>query len=503
MRIFPGMLPAWLKSLSIILILAGPVTLLAQPQVLPSVEIGSDEVAKAPLAKKLLTFPLEVEPDSLAPFCPWNVPLWHKSPISPRGYIRPLHYNLGIDSSFGATLQASLYPAWKFLPIASLSGQFGVPGGNRMLSSLSGHLQTRFSPEMLIAEDLFFQDVSADSASSTLYSLALNNSARRLRIGSLAFSDLRTQASYAGMKQESGASSVSERDWGFTHQHTLSWDRYTLFNGFWLQDSAVGFSLRYRVPLPGNILPEASIGLMTDFVHLLPSIDLYKRIILKPDLYLELSNRPAINSWPLDVRKQSQPFSPLHLDDQLTLTPLNLTANAYKVFGSRGAVQWLGFFHNSALHYNKPQLVLPAASQLPAGGFSDLLSNKTGWEIRFKVWDVELEQNLYLNLEHLPESDWRRKSYSPLLAAQTSIQRPLGNMMINADLEQRYFMRDERGQDLSNTIDLSLALNYPINPDLQITARLENIFNTPYHELGGLPERGRTFRIALRYLPLR
>lgn len=372
-----------------------------------------------------------------------------------------------------------------------------------MLSSLSGHLQTRFSPEMLIAEDLFFQDVAADSASSTLYSLALHNTARRLRVGSLAFSDLRTQASYAALEQEYGLSLASERDFGFAHQHILSWERHTLHNGFWLQDSAVGLALRYRVPLPVNILPEASIGLMTDFVHLLPSIDLHRRIILKPDLYLELSNRPTISSWPLAVRKQSQPYSPLNLDDQLTLTPLNFTANAYKVFGSRGKDQWLGFFHNTTLHYNEPQLILPAAAQLPVEGFSDLLCNKTGLELHFKAWDVAVEQNLYLNLEHLPESDWRRKSYSPLLAAQTFIQRPLGNMMINADLEQRYFMRDERGQDLSNIIDLSLALNYPINPDLQITASLENIFNTPHHELGGLPEHGRTFRIALRYLPLR
>ncbi|HNT52786.1 MAG TPA: hypothetical protein PKH19_05235, partial [Candidatus Syntrophosphaera sp.] len=393
-------------------------------------------------------------------------------------------------------------PTWSFLPRLALDAQLGVPGDNRFRSALAGEFQTRFSPAFLVNHQALFHAASADSFSAQLLSYTLSNRARSLKLGDLMFSELTTRLSVDDLNQALGGTDLHDRDLGLEHQHRLQWDRHGVLNGLWLQGAALGLTLRYQIPDRGGHWPELSFGLMSDFQRLLPAIGLHSRIIHRPDLILELGNRPEIKAWSLSEQRQLYPWSAADLKDRLTLAPLNLTLQAYAMGGRDAIFQLTRLQHRSRFLYNHPTI-----AALPSGQtelrFSELMHNQTRFELRLRLWHLSLEQSVALNLEHEPDSAWRRRPYSPLFTAETGLSAELGKVDLSLSLLQQYRQQDELGRRLPDLHDLSLGLEYPVYPELRVSAGLDNLLDSRYSLPGDLPRPRRGFRISFQYLPLR
>lgn len=482
-------------------LLASP--LFAQPQILPPVEIGSETQVKAPIAKKLLDFPNEAPPDSIPPFGPWSQSLRHESQALRKGRISPLHLDLGMDSTVGTSLRASLYPNWKFLPLLGLDARLAAPGRTRFQTGFGGDLVTNVSKHVILAHSLDFSSAKADSLSSKLLSYALDNRIRSLRLGQVRLENLRTRLTLNRFDQDLGAVPDSYFAFGLDHNHEVSWRGNTLSNEFVVQDDAFGLSVKYQIPLKGSKAPELNVGLMTDLCRLLPAVEIHKRFVFKPDFLLDLSNRPGLRAWDCRTLQNLYPWSALDVKEQLTLSPWDFHLQAWRAWQDKNFVQALGFSHNSSYLFNQPQLSVMDPNGQTKVDYPDLMRNVSSLELRLLAFGLAINQNVQLNLEHLPDSDWIRKPYSPLLIATTSTETKLGDLTLSASLNQQYYTCDETGRFLPDVVDLSLAVAYSVNSDLSISASLSNIFNTPYHELGSLPEQGRTLKISFKYLPLR
>lgn len=493
----PARNPCWIWLLPLFCLL--PLLLNAQPQVLPSVSISSDEAIQAPLQKRTLVFPQEVPPDSLSCYLPRGVSLQHKAARTQPGSARLAWLRLAMDTSFGASVHGSFYPQSRRIPLLAWDSQVSAPGGDRFLQNHQLHAQTRIAGDLLLAHDLSWQKASQDSLHSTGFGWTLTNHYPLLQRGKAVWSELDTQLALDSWQQKLGAWETSNTAFSLSHSQRLAINGHGLNNALLLRDSAFGFQTLYHYPFRHGLLSNLQFGLLTDLHHLLPALDWQKRVPLAPNKYLEFANLTALSS-PLDSALGSlHPYTLRPEDPLLTLIPLNFTARAFQIFPRESSLRLLGLSHTLRYLYNQPQVFTLPDSLHTALTYADLWDNRTRLELRLQAFGLDLEQDLELHFENLPAAKLRRPAYSPLLRAETRATLPLREAGLSLSFVQEYFQQDEYTQALPAVLDLSLALHYPISSDLQLTARLANIFNTHYRDFGALPDRGRELFLTLGY----
>lgn len=495
-------MPKTLQNILILSLLLCSALLFAQPQVLPSVEIRSESSVKAPLLKKPVAFPVEVPTDTIPPQIPRVFTLRYKLPEPSAGTIRPLYLDLSADTSFETSLTASWYPAWQKISLLKLKADFAVPATDFSRSSLSANVQSNFGGFMRFNHLLSWQQSQAPGFGAGSVSYAIENHYPELDVKELRFEALRTQLTLEGIEQELAAKS-SDFAFGLTHSHVLQVDGHKFSNRLVLQDTAFGISAQYRAPWLANHLPELDLGLMTDFRHILPALDFHKRLILSRGKYLEIGNHTELQNMSFQDLRESYHWSFLPPGERLVMIPLNLYLQGWQDFNNEDAlITRVGVHQTIRFSYNQPELTIRDFSGQTHLRQTDIFTYRLGADLGLHYWGWDIKQDLNLNLEYLQDENWRSRPYSPLLKASTEAKYKLGELDLLATLNQEYFSRNEYGQKLPGIFDLSLGLQYPLRPGLRLTATLDNIFHTPYQRYGNLPESGRTFRIAFRYLPL-
>lgn len=490
------------SMLAAVLLACAP--LVAQPQELPSVEIRSDAAVKAPLVKKPLLFPGDNPPDSIPPLIPPVFSLRHKQAAPPRGTIRPFHLELSTGTDFETKLAASFYPASPLIPLLRLDADLWVPGANFTRGTLNAGLQTNFDPQWRLNHLLSWQQARAWNFSSEALSYSLANHHAGAELAGFSFSDLRTGlALESGQQNLSGAAS-SDFALGLRHSHRLQRQNLQFTNRLVLQDTAFGLSAQYHAPWLQAQLPELKLGLMTDFIHVLPALDFHKRVHLGRGRYLEASNRSEFHNLGFQRLREQYPWTVLPDRERVVMTPLNLSLSGWQAFNNEdGLFYLLGFKQNLRFDYNQPQLYVRDVLGQTWLRQTDILSYRLGAELSLQLWGWEIDQDLKLNLEYLQDDNWRRKPFSPILSARTEARHGFGELGFLATLDQQYWRRDEFDQPLPAVFDLGFGLRLPLRADLNLTASLSNAFNSKSGNFGNLPNPGRTFRIAFLYLPLR
>ncbi len=478
--------------------------LIAQTQVLPSVEIGSDTAVKAPLIKKPVSNPGDVPADSIPPRVPPVFALKHKLPSLPQGTIRPLRLDLGTGTDFETKLSASFYPSSRKVPLLRVDADLWVPRSSFSRATVNASAQTNFTRDLRFNHLLSWQRATAADFSSGALSYGLANHHTEAGLSGFSFSDLYTDLTLEGGDQNLAGTATSDFALGFRHSHRLDWQGHQFTNRLVLQDTAFGLSAQYRAPWLARHLPELELGLMTDFIHILPAVDFHKRFLLGPGRYLEISNRTEFQSRTLQQLREQYPWTVLPDRERVVMTPLNFSLSGWQAFNAEDAlIQLLGIHQGLRFSYNQPQLYVRDVLGQTYLRPTDIFSYRLGADSRLLWWDWKIAQEVELNLEYLQDDNWRRRPFSPILSSSTEAAYSFGELDLSVILQQLYWRLDEFDQPLPAVFDLGLGLQYPVRPELRLKASLNNIFNSYYQDFGNIPERGRTFRISFSYLPLR
>ncbi len=475
----------------------------AQPQILPPVRIESDTQARIPLPKKLLDFPIEDVVDSTLTFLPGRLDLIHKAPPLARGRINPLYAKLYLDSSFATSLHGSYYNLSKTVPLLAFDARLAIPNSTSIMTSFGLSSLGRVNKEVDIEVNLGLNSTSRDSLDSRLLYINGSNEQTELKLSNMKLRELRTSVSLESTKQEYAIQTDKDIFFGLRHSHIMTWNTNSIYNDLLFQNKAVAMSVKYDYPVDPSLLSSLRVGLQTDFRHLFPAIDFHKRVILAHDLYLEISNQSSIRNWQHLTLNSQHPWSLAPNRNQMTVTPLDMTLSAYQSFSDEELFETLAASWHSKYSTNMPQLATLNSSGQTQMFFADQIDNSVVFETRFRISDLIMTQNLNLNLTHLPESSWKRKPFTPLISAHTTTSKDIGAATLRFILDQLYIQQDEFGKALPGIFDLDLSLEYPLLKDLQLIAGIDNLFNTPYHDYGNLPKRGRNIQISLRYLPFR
>lgn len=496
------------KSLSllipcfILLMVIIPEYLSAQTQKLPPVEISSDVTPKAPLIKKPLLLNFEVPEDSIPFYLPRVYTAKYMLPEIADKELQPLSLNLGMKSDYSAYFDAFLFTHNSLIPYLDFNSNFYIPGTNRLLKTLQVNTLLDVHPFPESVHNLFYQDTSSDSFSSSLISYNLFVPANDIVYGKISLHQLQTWINVENINQKDNQDTRDDFSLGIRHSNDFSYKNNTFSNSFLFQDSALGINVQYHLNFIPEKYPEIEAGLMTDFNHLLPSVNLHKRWILGPGKQLELANNAEIKSFSLKKLKSDSPWTSVPEKDYISMSPLNLYNFYWIKFKPENRI-WdkFGLGQNIKFSYNVPSIYSNPLSDQTYYRYEKVFAYQPQMEFSFKVKKLNCYQNLKLNMEFLPDNNWKRKSYSPLLTANTSITAKYKNLNIITTLEQEYFRYDENYSYLPVILDLSLEALYPIEENLMLSLQLQNIFNTPYQLPGNLPSSGRAFFISLKYRP--
>lgn len=487
------------KILLFPLFLFACLSLVAQTYVLPSLEIRSEGSLLAPFPKKPVSFPQKAVPDSLLPQIPAVYSLRHNPPKPQAGTRHPYRLELDMDTSVRTSLSFSQRPKNHFLSFWRLDGDFSVPATDYYRSALALGINTR-SGEILPSQHQFsFQKSQTAAFTGETYSYSTQKNFESIDLGTVDFNDVRSRLSLEKTSQNLYEESFSSFNLGLNHSHIQRFEGQSFANRIVFQERELGLALQYRAPWLQDWLPRFDLGLMTDFHHILPALDVHKRLIFPGGKYLEMGNKTEIKAFSRHEVSETLPWVYLPSRPRLEMKPLDLYLQAWKI-GNGTLLRHAGLGQNLRFSYNQPDVYASESQAFlrQARVFGWELSGEAGLNIK----GCRLDQDLALDLQWLKTDTWGVRPYSPRLKAKTQASYALKELDIWTSLNQRWLSQDESGQSLPNVFDLSFGFTWPLLPDLRLSVSLENLFDTKYPSPGVLPESGLGLRLAFRWLPL-
>ena len=251
----------------ILLMVIIPEYLSAQTQKLPPVEISSEVTPKAPLIKKPLLLNFEIPEDSIPYYLPRVYTAKYMIPEIADKELQPLSLNLGMKNDFSAYFYASLFTHNSLIPYLDFNSNFYIPGTNRLLKTLQLSTLLDIHPFPELVHNLFYQDTSSDSFSSSLISYNLFAPANDIVYGKISLHQLQTWINVENINQKDNQDNLDDFSLGIRHSNDFSYKNNTFSNSFLFQDSALGIKVQYHLKLIPEKFPDIEAGLMTDFIH--------------------------------------------------------------------------------------------------------------------------------------------------------------------------------------------------------------------------------------------
>jgi hypothetical protein len=489
--------------------------LCAQPHVLPDVDLASESSVRAPLIKRALFFPTEAKRDTIPPSLPQGLPrLLEQRRVVRKG--KKAELTASLDTELDLNLQASIYPDLAKLPHLWIGSATNLPGRSRLAQSLKINATTNFVERIPILPTLVFQHSKSKSLERNLFSVELSGGLDSLKAGSVAFSNVRQSIGLQTTGQETESKGLGSTYPLLSNQHTLLWAGHHFDNSLIWQSGYVGTSViwSYQGQADQNAslrrpailerlqamawLKDVRLGLMTDYVHVLPAFGYSRRFLLGSNQYLNVANSPDLRGWSSSELGLDLPYAALAAKQRISLVPLKLEI-AYHNLPSLSLIRSFTLSHTLAYTYNQPVLVMRQYARTPEITSQDFFCNTSSAQVRL-IWRMfELEQGFDLVMEHRDAAPYRRRPYSALIRIDSSAKTKYHGFLLSARLSQNYFARDELGNDLPEVFDLGFKAEYKLNSGIRLYAAVNNIFNTPHRLYSNLPAQGRSLEAGVSY----
>ena len=482
----------------------------AQPRQLPVVEIQGEGQVKIPLSQRgPLQFVAEAPRDSIPYLTPTTLPMALGTFGLPRARLKGA-FEARMGTDFTLDLKARLHGLHPALPYLRVNiEEQALPNS---FDRQSFEAFAKVVPDSTMEFDTRLRWQSADAAAyqQSAFNLAFFHRADSLRDRNWVLRNLSSSLWWENSSQLHDGSRTRHHNPGFWHSHSLETGKHRVDSRFGSSMGRFGLGSVYELPLKYPGLKKAQAGLMTDFRHLLPMLEVSYEKVFNPRFRLVAGNYPSLEPltrselaelypWAGQPRLGRMPMSPLDLRIAVdhTLPPLFglQPGPREKTPQNSLRISW-----RSAYDYNRPVLRAATVAATPVVSMEPAWNNALSADARIRLPWGWLEQTLSLPLEHLPHQRLIRSPYSPMLTASTAFTYKIGTFDASIRLAQYLHQEDQLGHNLPEVSDLSIKAAYSPCPALQLTAELLNVFNTPRHLWKGLPDQGRELRVGARYL---
>lgn len=499
-----------MKRLALFILLCMSYLLIAQSHELPSLEVLGEGQMKIPLGPRTsLPFHALAIQDSLPDFIPF---IHQNLSIQTPEEMPSLKARLAADfvTALSFKLSASLYhlhPKLDFVR-ADIQDRF-FKGGFTHQDYMLG---AAFDADSTLSLNLLlrYQDASVKSYQSNAFIFSVDFDTQDMQEDAWLLQDIHTRLWWENSSHYHGKVSTKHIEPGFWHRHTLFVKDHSVDNllGTSLGRFAILSSYHSQLEYLGFKLQRA--GLMSDMNHLLPALDLYWQKNLNPEWLLSFSNLPTLKQynrsnilaeyhWAGQANKGAAQMAPLNLEFKLqhALPSFFGCSLSYLDNSPQNNVSMAlksSYIYNAAVLKQKIGTKIPLLSLQPKW----LHAIQMGSMLRLP-WGT-LQQDLNINLEHLPHQSLIRAPYSPLIEANTSFIYENDDYVLNVSFSQGYFSKDHQGRSLPEALHLDLGASWYLMPQLILKAEFTNLLAKPFISFNHLPTQTQEFRIGAQYL---
>lgn len=485
----------------IFLLMLVPLSVPAQIQKLPTIELGSDASLVMPLVRKQVEYPTGTVSDTLDTMLPPVLKLKRKQPVWVQKTRDSAFFDLSMYTSAKMDFAISYYPRLSPISLLSTDLSHHKYANESYRTELSAQARHLLANEFYLNHALSHSKASTDSMQSQLNSYSLYGYVSVLKAGGLSLVNADTRIGLETWEQNLPVGKLKDWSYNLIHSSRLNWGKHSVAAKLVLLSGKTGLDISYKLPLEDKPGSNYLLGLMTDMHSFYPSFSAVRRFALSKDLTLGISNTPYVRSYPRSYLNNMYPWASQAMGAFMALSPLNVEFSVLKaVKGSNEPLQ-LSYTQNLRWENKHPMLSYLDQSAITEIVRQELFTSTSVITASFVGDDIKFVQNISLHLDFLPEENWKRMPYSAVIKAESGLGLRLGAVDLELDLEQRYFQRDEDGRHLPEVVDLGFALNYPFLSRYRFTLGISNLFNSKYHDHGRIPGMGRRLYLSFRMNP--
>lgn len=462
----------------------------AQIQILPDIEVSGESQIKIFLYKKALPYSREsIARDSIMSFVPSSLPL---PDLPQKDLPKPSwqHYlNLQGDTSWGLMADYKYYPDSDWLSDAKAMLSAEYPGRKMHSHHLSMGLDFAVEEGEAMGFGLMHFDTGMKGLNSryTLASLAAYHD--ELAISDLEIRQMSNEIRIHKLEQEEGNVTFKNNGLGFTHQSLLDLANFTWGNRFYLYTKKP--VLHSFVELQQDKIDKFSIHVIHDGYRFLPVPGFHFRYTTDYDQQLSIVNQPETQRGDYNELLEEYRWVSFDATRRNTTIPLNL-----KIALEDTHVMDKGNFLHRYLLANTTKYKVNASvlrdspnPAVPQLQYTDVFSNESGVFASFGQGSVVFDQAIVLGLNYMPEENWVREPYAPLLRVESTLVYQRLPFEAALGFNQHYFAQDHYQNPLPELIDISVNAAYDLNSHSQVYLKIENLLNSPKWQFKSLPRQ--------------
>jgi len=474
--------------------------LVAQTQELPDITITGESSFKPYLYKRSLLFSPELNMgDSLPAFVPPGVPLQEKpKPLPAMKHRSYLQFEGNMD--FGLNSFVSYYPDSSILNAFTYKLDMRSPLSEMLSVRNNLFMGTQINADFPLS--FRFQNVSsqADSFANTVLDFTFSHHRQDLALGEVLVKDLSAKLGYSYLYQKNLKNPYKcnyldvylaarlEEDW-------LSWKTKLLVQS---GDAGIQIAPVYN----GEFMEILNPGLhfMADAYNIVPSLEFLYRNPITGWGVLSIGNYPILEGNEYLSFLEATPWISFSDAHKLKKIPLNLKADIEYLYPQKlnFSLARLNLQNNMRYEIDSPILISTDNYRIPTLRYTDVFSDITTIEAFFKLVNLNMHQGLELEFAYLPEKDYARAPYRPVLNMDSRFVYCYNDWTFNLDILQHYFTIDHKGNDLPEAIIMNIGAEYH-KDNSAVYAQLANLFNRKEWVFSEQPGKGRNLYLGLKH----
>ncbi|PKN78380.1 MAG: hypothetical protein CVU48_08480 [Candidatus Cloacimonetes bacterium HGW-Cloacimonetes-1] len=489
----------------VILMLIMSFQLLAEPVLLPDLEITGNSSIRSFLYKKhVLPDSTFIINDSLSTFIP-NVGWITEAEPKVQELVRNGVVSASVNSSNQIYLDASLYNTGSLTELIKYNMQFEYPELDQVF--FDNHLYIEL-PNNSVITDRFsttYHVSKLDAHRLQYYALDFYLRTSEFPFKSFSYANLQTTLGLSYFSQNNIIDQKNSFAPRFKHKGRITNDAFEIDNTLLFTDMNPGlyadiyaFEL-FKYP----ILDITHWGMMMDSQRILPTIRFNYEYIPDYNKSLQISNTPTLVINDKEDLARKYRWYAFVSNPRYIKKPLNLEIE-YSVLTAKPLLGlWDRFvvFAYSSMAYD---IALPLTSYnntVPLIGFNDQFSNSVGLNAGYiQLGGMKISQEIRTNLSYVTNRDMIRAPYTPLFQFDTELTGKYHSISYKANLTQEYDILDHNQKHINEVVDISFAAQYNIAKSTTIQASLRNLLNTKNYVFKGLPAEGIRLEFGINHI---
>ncbi len=472
----------------------------AQTQDFPDLSVQGESGIKTHLNKHPVPLaPLVSVSDSLPPYVPSGL-MTLAPEVASASKVLNGYLQLELNTSVGVNSYLSFYP--NNSSIYAVSHRMNLKAPKTDLLSLQNYISmgADLSKDIPLVFRLEHNSSKAPDYKASMLDFSVSHHRQKLDYKSLRFKDLYLKLGLNGVRQDILTNEKYDSYISLAISERLVYEKMDMYSKILSYSGDVGIQIAPKLMVELPQLNNLRFHILADKFRVLPSISFLYRNQLSDLLVFSAANDPYIVENGVAEIMDEKPWVQLEGKHKLDKAPVNISTSFELRYPQSDLMSMSSLKLNSNLRYDihSPQLSQGAVYGVPLLYFTDVSLFTNSLEAFFEMRDFSFKQAIQTQLGYLPQDNWYRAGYIPVLNLSSYIDYRYLDWTFSVDLQQNYFTKDHNGKNLPESVIVDICAEYR-NGDTSFYTQLANLLNHQQWVFTEYPATKRNLFVGIKH----